>query len=88
MDKIRSEGIYERHIVRKMMEESLTLSQALYYDLLESDVDPEDVYTCTDYLETMFDGDMNKVKYYMLVLNGIVSDCILVPKIKSSEDDK
>ena len=87
MDKIKSDGIYENHIVRKMMDESLTLSQALFLDLIETDIDPEDVYTATDYLETMFDGDMNKVKYYMLVLTGQIPDCILVPRIKSDDID-
>lgn len=87
MDKIKSDGIYENHIVRKMMDESLTLSQALFLDLIETDIDPEDIYTATDYLETMFDGDMNKVKYYMLVLTGQIPDCILVPRIKSDDVD-
>lgn len=87
MDKIKSDGIYENHIVRKMMDESLTLSQALFLDLIETDIDPEDIYTATDYLETMFDGDMNKVKYYMLVLTGQIPDCILVPRIKSDDID-
>ena len=87
MDKIKSDGIYENHIVRKMMDESLTLSQALFLDLTETDIDPEDIYTATDYLETMFDGDMNKVKYYMLVLTGQIPDCILVPRIKSDDID-
>lgn len=86
MDKTNSKGIYERHIIQKMMDESLTLSQALFLDLIDMDIDPEDVYISTDYLEMMFDGDMNKVKYFMLVLNGINPDCILVPTINITDD--
>jgi hypothetical protein len=87
MDKIKSDGVYENHIVCKMMDESLTMSQALFLDLIEMDIDPEDVYTATEYLEAMFDGDMNKVKYYMLVLTGQIPDCVLVPRIKTDDND-
>lgn len=85
MDKTGSEiEIYESILIRRMMMENVTLSEALFDDMVDSDVDPRDVYQATDYLEAMFQGNMNKVLYYMLVLVGEVPDCILVPKTDST----
>jgi hypothetical protein len=67
-----------------MMLEDLTLSEALFDDMVDSEVDPRDIYQATDYLEAMFQGNMDKVMYYMSVLTGQEPDCILVPKTKNS----
>ena len=83
MDKTKSEiHIYESIIIRRMMLEDITLSEALFDDMVDSEVDPRDVYQATDYLEAMFQGDLDKVMYYMSVLTGQETDCILVPKAR------
>lgn len=87
MDKVKSEkDIYEKVIIQKMIAEDLTLSEALFFDMMENEVDPEDVYLATDYLEQMFSYDMDKVRYFMLVVSGQVPDSVLVPLNKV--DDK
>lgn len=75
---------FEETILKKMMAEGSTLSDALLFDMIESGVDPEDIYQATDYLEQMFDGNMIKVEYFMLVLTGHVPDSVLVPLDKAS----
>lgn len=85
MDKKKYDvHLYESILVQRMMLENVTLSEALFDDMVDSEVDPRDVYQATDYLEAMFQGDMNKVKYYMLVLAGQESDCILIRKDDSA----
>lgn len=86
MDKIGSDGgIYEKIVIEKMVVEGLTLSEALFFDMIENEVDPEDIYQATDYLEQMFDGNMDKVEYYMLVLTGRISDSVLIPLDKNPD---
>jgi hypothetical protein len=88
MGKTRSDdSIYEKILIEKMVVEGLTLSEALFFDMIENEVDPEDIYQATDYLEQMFDEDMDKVEYYMLVLTGRVSDSVLIPLDKNPDKD-
>lgn len=72
-------GLYEDIILHKMISENLTLSEALFIDMIENEVDPEDVYQATDYLEGVIRDDLDKVEYLMMVLTGRVQDSYLIP---------
>lgn len=81
-------GLYEDIILHKMISENLTLSEALFFDMIENEVDPEDVYQATDYLEGVIRDDLDKVEYLMMVLTGRVQDSYLIPLSNTDPKDE
>jgi hypothetical protein len=64
---------YEKQLIRIMMCENCTLTEALEIDFDMCMVDKECVFDLTDYLEEKL-VDLNKVAFYMGVYTGIISD--------------
>lgn len=81
-------GLYDDIILHKMISENLTLSEALFFDMIENEVDPEDVYQATDYLEGVIRDDLDKVEYLMMVLTGRVQDSYLIPLSNTDPKDE
>jgi hypothetical protein len=70
---------YEATLIKSMIQYDITLLEALMIDMQENAVDTENVFDLTDYLEEMFDQNMDKVAYYMEIITGSQPDMYLKP---------
>lgn len=70
---------YEATLIKSMIQYDITLLEALMIDMQENGVDTENVFDLTDYLEEMFDQNMDKVAYYMEIITGSQPDMYLKP---------
>lgn len=70
-------SLYDKLIIERMYLNDLSLREAVEQDMEESGVDMESVFDMTDYLEAMFDLDMDKVGLYMAILSGHHPDMCL-----------
>lgn len=67
---------YERHLIRLMRDNELTLSEAMEHDFRVQRVDTSSVICVCDYLEEKL-TDLEKVKYYVLIYVGQELDLAL-----------
>jgi hypothetical protein len=67
---------YEQHIIKIMMYDKCTLSQAMLLDFEMNMLDVESVFDLVDYLEEKL-GKLDKVSFYMGVYTGRINDFYL-----------
>jgi hypothetical protein len=77
--KAMAKHSYEATLIKSMIQYDITLLEALMIDMQENGVDTENVFDLTDYLEEMFDQNMDKVAYYMEIITGSQPDMYLKP---------
>lgn len=78
MDSMTSSLVsYEEEIILLMIDEDMTMSEALNYDMMVYGVDVESVIDMCDYLELRLDMDMDLVEFFMDICVGRTPDQIL-----------
>ena len=68
-DSMRQPVKYEKKLLELMIDNDLTLADAIYTDLIVNEIDPECVFDVVDHLEVNL-IDLDKVEYYMSVYSG------------------
>ena len=69
-------GEYEKELINIMIDMDYTLSDAMYMDMTNNQVDTNSVFDIVDYMELKL-GDLDKVQYYMNVYSGNAPDVAL-----------
>jgi hypothetical protein len=78
MDKTNSNlpDSYEKHLIDLMWRDNCSLSEALFFDLIDKKIDIDSVFDIVDYFEQKLEN-LDKVQYYMQVFTGQQPDVIL-----------
>lgn len=69
---------FEKEIILMMIDENLTMSEALMLIMKNNCVDITSTIGMCDFLEDKFDKNMDKVEYFMDIIVGREPDQILV----------
>lgn len=72
-----NEDYFER-IGFYMKDCGFSLSEAMYQDICDNEIDPDDVYDLTDYLEEQT-GDLSLVQFLLQVYFGYTDDYVSEP---------
>ena len=70
--------IFEKEIILAMIDEDLTMREALELIMFNNNVDMNSTIGMCDFLEEKFDADMDKVEFFMDVIVGRAPDQILI----------
>jgi len=68
---------YEKEIIIIMIDENMTMSEALKHDMLIHGVNVESVFNMCDYLEFRLNMNMDSVEFFMDICVGRAPDQIL-----------
>lgn len=72
-DNFEDDISFERNIIRIMMYEDITMSDALLIDMFSKGINLDSVFDMCDYLEDRLDN-LDKVEYFMDVITGRAPD--------------
>ena len=74
----KPDTLYEKEIIKTMIDEKCTLRRALDIDFASNSVDVTNVFSLTDYLEEKL-IDLNKVSWFMKIYLHQTPDLYLKP---------
>jgi hypothetical protein len=77
---------YEEILIELMWRDNVSLSEAMFYDFIENNVNLDSVFDIVDYLEQRLEN-LDKVQYYMQVFTNQQPDVILKRNDEHSHRD-